>query len=170
MLIILQFALLIFALRVVDLTLATMRLLMITRGRKALAWIFSFVKSMLYLFILQLVLQSIDDPLTIIAYATGFATGMVLGMWLEERIALGFTHLRIISPKRGAELTELLREEGYAVTEIASQGKDGMVALLDCNVRRRKTSEVVQTISNIDPESFITSSAVRSAQRGFFRK
>jgi uncharacterized protein YebE (UPF0316 family) len=154
----------------VDLTLAVLRLLMITRGRKALAWIFSFVKSTIYLFILQLVLQSIDDPLTIFAYAAGFATGMVLGMWLEERIALGFTHLRIISPKRGAKLTELLREEGYAVTEIASLGKDGMVALLDCNVRRRKTGEVVSFISNIDPESFITSSAVQSSQRGFFRK
>jgi uncharacterized protein YebE (UPF0316 family) len=78
--------------------------------------------------------------------------------------------LRIISPKRGAELTELLREEGYAVTEIASQGKDGMVALLDCNVRRKKTGEVINFISKFDPESFITSSAVRTAQRGFFRK
>ena len=170
MLNLLQFALLIFALRLVDLTLASLRLLMITRGRKALAWIFSFVKSAIYLIVLQMVLQSIDDPLTITAYAAGFATGMVLGMYIEERIALGYTHLRIISPKRGAELTELLREEGYAVTEIASQGKDGMVTLLDCNVRRRKTGEVIRFISKFDPESFITSSAVRTAQRGFFRK
>ena len=170
MLDILLFAGLIFGLRLVDITLYTLRLLMVTRGRKALAWIFSFIKSLIFLVIIQLVLDRVDDWLTITAYAGGFATGLVLGMLLEERIALGFTHLRIISPKRGAELTELLREEGHAVTEISSRGKDGMVTLLDCNVRRRKTGEVVQLISNLDPEAFITASPVRSAQHGFFRK
>lgn len=168
--IILPSALLIFGLRTLDIALYTLRLYMITRGRKALAWIFSFIKSTLFVLTIQMVMRDIDDPLVVFGYSAGFATGIVLGMVIEERIAIGYTHFRIISPKRGAELTEHLRGAGYAVTEIASKGKDGMVALLDCNVRRRKSSEVVALVNEIDPEAFITSSTVRSAQHGFFRK
>jgi len=163
-------ALLIFCLRLLDISLATLRLLMVTRGRKALSWVFSFVKSIIFVITIQLVLKDIDNWLKILAYATGFATGLVIGMWLEERIAVGLSHLRIISPKRGPELIERLREEGYALTEIPSRGRDGMVTLLDMEVLRKKTSHIVDLVTSIDPEAFITSSAVRSAQHGFFRR
>jgi uncharacterized protein YebE (UPF0316 family) len=163
-------ALLIFFLRVLDIALYTLRLLMVTRGRKALAWVFSFIKSLIFVITIQLVLQDLDNWLKILGYATGFATGLVVGMWLEERIALGLNHLRIISPKRGAELTERLRDEGYAVTEIPSRGKEGVVTILDMDVLRKKTSKIVNLVNKIDPEAFITSRSVRSAQRGFFRR
>lgn len=163
-------ALLIFCLRVFDITLATLRLLMVTRGRKALAWIFSFIKSFIFIITIRLVLTDLDNWLKILGYAAGFATGLVAGMWLEERIALGLSHLRIISPKRGTELTERLREEGYAVTEIPSWGKDGVVTILDMDVLRKKTSQIVELVTSVDPEAFITSRSVRSAQSGFFRR
>jgi len=143
---------------------------MVTRGRKALAWIFSFIKSIIFVITIQLVLKDIDNWLKILGYATGFATGLVVGMWLEERIAVGLSHLRVISPKRGSELGDRLRAEGYAVTEIPSRGRDGVVTLIDMDVLRKKTSRVVDIISSIDPEAFITSSSVRSAQHGFFRR
>jgi uncharacterized protein YebE (UPF0316 family) len=90
-------------------------------------------------------------------------------MWIEEKIAVGYTHLRITSPRRGAELAKRLRVEGYAVTEIAAQGKDGMVTLLNCNVLRKKAPEVEEIIIKSDPEAFVTAEAVRSVQRGFWR-
>ena len=143
---------------------------MVTRGRKALAWIFSFIKSFIFIITIRMVLTDLDNWLKILGYAAGFATGLVVGMWLEERIALGLSHLRIISPKRGAELTERLREEGFAVTEIPSRGKDGVVTMLDMDVLRKKTSQIVDLVNSIDPEAFITSRSVRSAQSGFFRR
>ena len=163
-------ALIIFTLRMVDVSLYTLRLLMIVHDRKALAWVLSFIKSFLFLIVLQIVLKDLNNWSKILAYATGFATGLVVGMWIEEKIAVGYTHLRIISPRRGAELAKRLRVEGYAVTEIAAQGKDGMVTLLNCNVLRKKAPEVEEIINNCDPEAFVTAEAVRSVQRGFWRR
>ena len=163
-----QAALLIFILRLVDISLYTLRLLMIVRDRKALAWVFSFVKTIVFLFTLKMVLSDLGNWLIIFAYAAGFASGQVVGMWIEEYVAVGFTHLRIISPRRGAVLTEHLRSNGYAVTELTASSKDGMVNLLNCFVLRKKAHDVEGIISHIDPEAFITAEAVRSVQHGFW--
>jgi len=163
-------AFIIFILRMVDVSLYTLRLLMIVHDRKALVWVLSFIKSFLFLIVIQIVLKDLTNWSKLLAYATGFATGLVVGMWIEEKIAVGYTHLRITSPRRGAELAEHLRAEGYAVTEIAAQGKDGMVTLLNCNVLRKKTPEVEEIIINSDPDAFVTAEAVRSVQRGFWRR
>jgi len=92
----------------------------------------------------------------------------VLGMWIEGRLAIGYTHLRVISPRRGAELAEQLRQAGYAVTEVSGQGKDGMVSLLNCSVLRRKAPGAINLVEQIDPEAFVTAEAVRAVRRGFW--
>lgn len=162
--------LLIFTLRVADISLYTLRFLMVMRGRKFLSWIFSFVKSLIFILTLKLVLSDMGDWQKMLAYSIGFATGLVLGMWIEERLAIGYSHLRVISSRKGAALAINLREEGHAVTEISAQGQHGTVTLLNLNVLRRKANEVVRIISGNDPEAFITIENVRSAQKGFFRK
>lgn len=166
----LQPALIIFCLRVVDVALLTLRVLMVARGRKALAWVFAFSRALIFVFALRLVLSDLGDWSKILAYATGFATGMVVGMLVEERLALGYTHLRIISSRRGGEITERLRDEGYAVTEVSALGRDGAVALLNCDVRRRQVGKVEQIIVDADPQAFITAEEVRPVQRGYWRK
>ena len=72
-----------------------------------------------------------------VAYAAGFATGNVIGMAIEKRLAIGFAHIKVVSKAKGTEIADALRESDYAVTEIAARGKDGMVSLLDINVRRK---------------------------------
>jgi uncharacterized protein YebE (UPF0316 family) len=166
----LQPALIIFCLRVVDVALLTLRVLMVARGLKALAWVFAFSRALIFVFALRLVLSDLGDWSKILAYATGFATGMVVGMLVEERLALGYTHLRIISSRRGAEITEHLRDKGYAVTEVSALGRDGAVALLNCDVRRRQVGKVEQIIVDADPQAFITAEEVRPVQRGYWRK
>jgi uncharacterized protein YebE (UPF0316 family) len=170
MLILLQAAITIFALRLLDAPLYTMRILMVSQGRKALAMLFAFFQSFIFINTLRLVFTDLDDMSKIIGYAAGFATGMVIGMFIEAKLALGFTHLRIISSKRGAEIIERLRREGYAVTEIPARGQDGTVTLLNCSVLRKQTQRVTTIIDNIDPQAFITAEAVRPVRRGFWHK
>jgi uncharacterized protein YebE (UPF0316 family) len=160
----------IFGLRVVDVALLTLRVLMVARGRKALAWVFAFSRALIFIFTLRLVLSDLGDWSKILGYATGFATGLVVGMLIEERLALGHTHLRIVSSSRGAEITERLRDEGFAVTEVPALGRDGAVALLNCDVRRRQVGQVEQIIADADPQAFITAEDVRPVQRGYWHK
>ena len=161
-------ALLIFVLRVGNMSLDTLRVLFVMRGKKLFTWILGFIQAMLWVFILTSVLNSLDNLINIVAYAAGFATGNIVGMMIESRLAIGHIHLQIISPNRGTAIMEALRENGYAVTEVPARGKDGMVTLLSCNIRRRQIRKIESMISGIDEEAFVTTSDVRSVQRGFW--
>jgi len=161
-------ALLIFVLRVGNMSLDTLRMLFVMRGQRLLTWILGFIQAMLWVFILTSVLNSLDNLINIIAYAAGFATGNIVGMMIESRLAIGHIHLQIISPRRGTAIVEALRSDGYAVTEVPARGKDGMVTLLSCNIRRRQIKEAKKTISTVDEDAFVTTSDVRSVQRGFW--
>jgi uncharacterized protein YebE (UPF0316 family) len=90
-------------------------------------------------------------------------------MVIEERLAIGHTHLRIISSTLGAGIAEALRAEGYAVTEISGRGKDGMVTLINCSVLRRQVSRVERICRERDEAVFITAEDVRPLRRGFWR-
>jgi uncharacterized protein YebE (UPF0316 family) len=158
----------IFFLRVVDVSLYTVRLMMVVRGRKALAWTFAFFQSFVFVTALQMVLSDLGDWAKFLGYAAGFATGILTGMWLESRMAVGYTHLRVISPRRGAELAERLREAGFAVTEISGMGRDGVVNLLSCNVLRKQAGQLESLVQQIDPEAFMTAEDVRKVDGGFW--
>jgi len=162
-------AFLIFGLRVADMTFDTLRVLFVMRGRKPIAWFLGFCQSAIFVIAITSVLSNLDNPLNIIGYAAGFATGNVVGIFIEERLAIGFIHLQIISPHFGSALGERLRAQGYAVTEVPARGKDGMVAILNCNVRRKQVAEVEKLIYEVDGEAFITASEIRSVRRGFWR-
>ncbi len=160
--------LLLFCLRVIDMTLDTLRTLVMVRGYKAIAWFMGFVQAMVFLFSLSLVMAG-GSAQVMLGYAAGFATGNVLGMWIEERLALGHLHLRIISSRRGDRVAQVLREAGYGVTVMPAQGRDGAVSLLNCNLRRRDVSTALRLVRLADPDAFVTAEVVRPLRRGFWR-
>ncbi len=162
-------ALVIFGLRVINMTLDTLRILFMMRGKKTLSWIFSFVVSLIYVLVLTSILSSLNSPLYIVSYAAGFATGGVVGIWLEKRLAIGYTNIQIISPRRGAAMAQKLRENGFAVTEIPARGKDGMVSMLSLSVRRKQVLDVEKIINECDESAFVTSEDIHPIRRGFWR-
>ena len=160
---------LIFLLRVGDMSLDTLRVLFVMRGKKGTVWVLGFFQATIFILAISIVLAGVDNPLKVIAYAAGFATGNVVGMLIEERLAIGYIQLRVISPRFGSAIAEKLRAEGYAVTEVAARGKDGMVTLLSCSVQRKKVNQVRDVVNQVDPTAFITAEDVRPVRRGFFR-
>ncbi|MDX9993261.1 MAG: DUF5698 domain-containing protein [Anaerolineales bacterium] len=159
----------IFGLRVVDMSLDTLRLLFVVRGHKAVAWILGFFQAGVFVIAITSVLSNINNPLNIIGYSAGFATGNVIGMLVEERLAVGHVHMSIISPRLGVALSEILRESGYGVTEISARGKDGMVSMLSVSVLRKDVARVQKIVYEKDPDAFVTAEDVRPLRRGFWR-
>ena len=159
----------IFCLRVGDMTLDTIRMLFVVRGRKGLAWTLGFFQSLIFVVAISTVLANLTNPINIIGYAAGFATGNVVGMLIEERLAIGHIHLTIMSPLRGAKIGDLLRKSGFGVSEQSARGRDGVVALLHCNVLRKDLSTAETIIIEADPEAIVTAEDVRPVQRGFWR-
>jgi uncharacterized protein YebE (UPF0316 family) len=162
-------ALLIFGLRVSDMTLDTLRMLFVMRGKKRIAWVLGFFQSAIFVLAIGKVLTQLNNPLNVIGYAAGFATGNVVGMIIEERIAIGHILINIISPRRGSAIVTHLRQNGYAVTELSGRGKDGMVSMINCSVLRRQVDTIRELVNEIDPEAFITAEDVRPVRRGFWR-
>ncbi|MDP3185383.1 MAG: DUF5698 domain-containing protein [Anaerolineales bacterium] len=101
-------ALSIFALRVADMTFDTLRVLFVMRGRKGIAWILGFCQSAIFVIAITSVLSQLNNPLNFVGYAAGFATGNVVGMWIEERLAIGHIKVSIVSASLGAALAGTL--------------------------------------------------------------
>ena len=159
----------IFALRVSDMTCDTLRMLFVVRGRKGIAWVLGFVQSVIFVIAITTVLQHLDNPLNVIGYAAGFATGNVVGMWIEERLAIGHVKISIVTQRLGAALSQSLREAGFAVTEIPARGRDGMVSMLSVSVLRKDASKVEAIVHEKDAEAFVISENVLPLRRGFWR-
>ncbi len=157
-------------LRVVNMALDTLRVATSARGRKLATWIVGFVQTLIFVYLLTEVIQDLTNIPNLVAYAAGFASGNVLGIWIEERMALGHTNLRIISPKLGTAVAERLRKAGYAVTEIPARGRDGAVSLLNLSVLRKDVGKVRGLVEEVDPGAFITAEEMRPVWRGFWRE
>jgi len=162
-------ALLIFSLRIIDVSLYTLRIMMVMRGRKGLAWIFAICQSLVFVSAITSVIADIGNWPKVIGYAAGFATGNVVGMLVEPRLAIGYSHLRIISSGHGLEIAEQLRAAGFGVTEISGQGKDGMVEMVSCSVQRRKTNQVLAIVDHIDQQAYITVENIQSFSKGYWK-
>ena len=159
----------IFFLRVANNAIDTVRILFMMRGKKTLAWICAFLVSLNYIVVISSVLSDLKNPIIILMYSSGYDTGNVLGMWLEDKLALGHLKLTIISTKLGSLLAESLRTSGFAVTEIAARGKDGMVAVLNCDVLRKQLSLIENLVKEVDDSAFVTAEEVRPIRRGFWK-
>lgn len=162
-------ALLIFLLRITDMSLDTLRMLFVMRGRKRIAWLLGFCQSAVFVLAITRVLANLGNPLTIFGYAAGFATGNVVGMLVEERLAVGHLQLQIISRRRGTAVANALRERGFGVTEISARGRDGTVRLLSASILRKDLADARRIVHKLDEDAFITSEGVRPIRRGFWR-
>ena len=158
----------IFALRLVNQALDTVRFLMTIRGRNTVAWVLGFFETAIWVLTLSAVISQLNNILYVVAYSAGFATGNTVGVKIEERLALGHSFLRIISRKKGGAIAGRLRKEGFGVTEIPARGKSGTVTILNVSVRRRDVKKVHDLAQKVDGSAFISSEETRPLRRGFW--
>ena len=158
---------LIFILRGLNLALSTTSTLLVVRGYRLATWFLAFIQSLLFITVVQGVLQNIDSPLNIAAYAGGFATGILAGMTLESRISPGHAMLRVVSRGRGEAVVEALHEHGFGATIITGWGKDGTVSSVLCFRRRREIRAGRQAVLKGDEAAFIVAENVRQSLGGY---
>jgi len=104
-------ALFIFTCRVVDVSLGTIRLLLLVRGKRVQAALVGFFEVLVFIHALGRVVGHIDNPVKLLAYASGFASGCILGSLLEEKITTGYQTVHVVLPQVKAD-TDLQVEGG----------------------------------------------------------
>ena len=159
----------IFLARVVNMALDTLRFMFTMRGKTTLSWIFGFIESVIFVVVIGSVLTNLENPLNVIGYSAGFATGNVLGIAIEKRLALGFMHFTIISKDHSTEIADALRDAGYGVTEIPARGRESNFMLIDCRVRRKEAEEVEALTLKVDADAFITMEEITPRRSGIWR-
>lgn len=166
---ILEIAFIFFA-RIIDVSLGTVRMILTIRGDKLVASIVGFFEITVYILALNLVLKQLNDPVKFFAYALGFACGIYIGSLVEEKMALGFRGLQVILSLDNAHVTEVLRDEGYAVTTWDGQGMEGHKLIMNIIVRRNRAAKCEKRIMELDPNAFIVFLEPKSFSGGYLKK
>lgn len=154
-------ALTIFIARVCDVGLGTIRHVLIIRGRKSYVFIIAFFEAIIWVYAVSRVIVSIQDPLTSVAFALGFAAGTFVGMTIEDLLKIGEQVIRIFS-KSGHLVAQLFRENDYRVTVFDGSGRDGIVQLLFVQVKRREVSRAMDIAREADPHCLMIIDDIRS--------
>jgi len=156
----------VFCCRLTDVSLGTLRTILVVRGHRSWAATLGFFEVLIWLGAASTVLQHLDTWYLAVAYAAGFASGNVVGIWIEQRLAIGHLLVRALSTA-GPHLATALREAGYHVVELSGRsGQDEPAEVLFLVERRRRVPELLRRIETIDPDAVCTVADVKEHRTG----
>lgn len=158
--------LLIFFARITDVTFGTFRIVMVAKGQKYIAPILGFFEVTIWIIVISKIMQSMDNWVCIIAYASGFATGNFIGLLIEDKIAMGIVKIQIITVKTATDLIKDLVESGYGITHHEANGANGSVSIIYSIINRKEVSKIVELIGKHNPNAFYSIEDVKFVNRG----
>lgn len=159
---------LIFLARTIDVSLATMRHILVFKGYRKLVPALAFVEAMILLLAITQTMQNLDNAAAFLAFAGGFSAGTYAGMVLEEKLALGYQLVRVIAPGETEGLTELVREKAAGHTSVKAAGNTGPVSIFLIVSERKRLKSLVEALNTLKPKPFYTVEDVRSVGSSFF--
>ena len=118
---------------------------------------FGFLESIIYVFGLAIVLTGEQNLLQMLVYALGFSLGLIVGIHLENKIAIGYTSILVNIRDMNHEMIRNVREKGFGVTVFQGEGKDSPRYRLDILTKRSREHELLSLIEFYEPQAFVLS-------------
>jgi uncharacterized protein YebE (UPF0316 family) len=159
---------LIFLARICDVSIGTLRIIFVSKGKRNIAPILGFFEVLIWITAISKIMQNLDNYVNYIAYAAGFASGNFVGMIIEEKLAMGIQMIRVFAHERGDELVQTLNGNGYGATVVEAHGAREKIHLIYTIVQRNELASVLGVIHNFNPKLFYTIEDVKSANEGIF--
>ena len=159
---------LIFISRLGDVTMATLRHIFISKGFRRIVPVLGFFEVLIWLVAMRQVFSHLDNVACFIAWAAGFSAGTYLGMYIEERLAMGAQIIRIISNEDVSPLTDALKSRHQGITIVDGKGAMGPVKLIFTIVKRTDKAEVIDLIHALTPNAFYSVEDVKGSEHGVF--
>ena len=159
---------LIFFARIIDVTLGTLRIIMVNRGRRKIAPILGFFEVFIWIVAIGQIMTHMKGINSFIGYAAGFAAGNYVGMAVEDKLAMGTVIVRIFLSNGSADLVQKLSAAGFGVTRFEGWGASGPVTEVFTTVRRKELNKVFAIAHQINPKAFITVEDTRMVEEGIF--
>ncbi|SHM32971.1 Uncharacterized protein YebE, UPF0316 family [Cyclobacterium lianum] len=153
--------LLIFLARVVDVSINTLRIMFVLNGKKTIAPVMGFFEALIWLLAIGQIFQNINNPMSYVAYAGGYAMGTYIGMVIEERLALGRVLVRIITPEPLPELVQYMKDKEYRFTSVGAEGRYGKVILMFTVIKREFLPDLIGKLRKSNEKAFYTIESVK---------
>jgi uncharacterized protein YebE (UPF0316 family) len=160
--------LLIFFSRITDVTIGTIRIVMVAKGQKMIAPFLGFFEVLIWLIAISQIIQHLDNWVCYFAYGAGFATGNYIGMIIEEKLAVGIVQLQIITRADAHKLIEKLKAEGYGITHQEAHGAIEEVSVIYSIIKRTDLSKVDEIIKTYNPNAFYSIADVKFVNKGLY--
>ncbi len=154
--------LLIFLARIADVSLGTTRMIFVINGHRYIAAVLGFFEVLIWALAVGGVLHYLENPIALVSYAAGFAAGTLVGMEIEQRIAIGYRMIQVFNRDLSVDVCGKLRSKGLRVTYVPAQGLSGAVEMAHVAVKRKELHRVLEIIRNVAPDAFVT---VQHAER-----
>ncbi len=149
-------AVLIMFMRIADVTLGTFRTILVVQGRKYYAAMTGFFEVLIWIFAMRYIVQHMDHTINLLGYAVGFALGNVMGITLEQRVALGYTQINIVSLHHTDDIANKLRSSKFGVTILPAEGGSGGVSIVIVIAKRKFQKQIMKIVESVDKRAFIT--------------
>jgi len=159
---------LIFFARIVDVSLQTLRIIFTSKDKIKIAPIVGFFEVFIWLLAIGQLFQNITNIFYYLAYASGFATGNYVGIYIERKISLGLLNIQLILKKDPTQLLNSLKTAGYGLTTFTAEGKSGKVKMVILIIKRKNLNELLRIIEKDYPNAFISIEQVQSVRGGLF--
>lgn len=149
-------AVMIMCMRICDVSIGTMRTILVVQGKKYYAGLFGMIEVLIWVFAIRYIFQNLDYIPNLFGYAIGFGLGNILGITIEQKIGFGYVQLNVISRFSTDKIVDTLRLKKYGVTILPGEGGSGGVAIIVLITARKNQRKVIDIIESIDNKAFIT--------------
>jgi uncharacterized protein YebE (UPF0316 family) len=148
----------------------TIRMILTLKGYRYFAAFLSMIEVVIYVVGLGLVLENLNQIQNLVAYAVGYGIGVIVGMKIEEKLALGYITANVITKDFNKDLPRQLREKGYGVTTWQAHGLEGDRMSMQILAPRKYEISLYTTIKELDPGAFIITYEPKAIYGGFWVK
>ena len=159
---------LIFLAKIADQTIGSLRIIFMSKGYKYIAPVLGFFEVIIWLVTVTQIIKHVDNPISYIAYGLGFATGIFVGMKLEEKLSIGKVMLRVIPKTDTHNLIEYMNSQKYGLTILDAKGSHGDVKVIMSIMERKDLKEFFIVINKFNPKAFYTIEDVKAVREGIF--
>lgn len=155
--------LLIFLARIADVSINTVRIIFVMNGHKLISTLLGFFESLIWLVAIGQIFQHLNNWVSYLAYPGGFAMGILVGMLIEERLALGKVVVRAITSENLDELLKYMLEKNIRYSIISGESATNKENILFTVVRRDQLNDLINEFNRTLPQAFYTIESVKKA-------
>ena len=162
--------LLVCAAKIVEITIQSLKTCMMVKGQRLKAAGLGFLECTIWGLVISTIIGTLgDNPLLLLFYCVGYATGLFLGSTIENKIALGTSNLELIANDESTEkITEYLKEKGRGYTVFDGHGSTDKMNMIFIVLPRREVSKVLKEIRTLcDNKVFVVASDVSKYAGGY---